>query len=435
MCKRVPVSLALGIAVFGLACSDGPESTPTDPQLAPASACDFRAIRSAVRSYFLTTEERLALADVDVMETNCGVDAATQTNAGYNVIRFLERGLYKEFLVEPRTGTPNSAATLLSELFKKMPNANVAATTNFLPVTSPGGLLGVRGGASDPLSAPVYSRAPTSSNPRWGIEPPSGIVAPATEPEYTSDWPTMSGNVRLALYGSGPAPFTTLQTLGTSYSIHASQAVTFNPEAIVGVCKPTDDAGPNRVQHKVAPNANAANSPVLALQVPLFCDGTFTAMRLDPERRSLADRLLDFFAPSPLHAALLNRSGGGGGISTLSDFEYVTAGSVEQSFDTAPADAEALAPIPVVVRVFAVGTTNTPPVPVEGVTVSLTIVGNMGSYNLVALTPLTQTTDETGVLSFSFTLDKPGGYTLTSNASVGGYTIEALNSDMFHITQ
>jgi hypothetical protein len=64
------------------------------------------------------------------------------------------------------------------------------------------------------------------------------------------------------------------------------------------------------------------------------------------------------------------------------------------------------------------------------VTVSLTVVGNMGSYNLVALTPLTQTTDETGVHSFSFTLDKPGGYSLTSSASVGGYTIQSLTSDI-----
>jgi hypothetical protein len=47
----------------------------------------------------------------------------------------------------------------------------------------------------------------------------------------------------------------------------------------------------------------------------------------------------------------------------LSDFEYVMAGSVKQSFDTPPADALALDPIPVVIRVFAVGPTNTTPVP------------------------------------------------------------------------
>jgi hypothetical protein len=435
MCKRVPVSLALGIAVFGLACSDRPESSsmPTDPQLAPTATCDFRAIKSGVRDYFLVNEERQVLDIVSAMETACNATTpapATQTDKGYSVIRYIERALNGEFAVETRTGTAQTAATLLSNLFAKMPNAQVASNTNFLPVTSDKGLLGVRGGPDDPNFEPVVSRGLT---PKWGIEPPS-TTGEVGGDFYTSDFSAMTGGVRAAYYGSVPSSFTTLQTLtgDPRYSIHASQAVTFSPEAIVGTCFATTDASPNRLQHK----KSAGGVPLLALQIPLLCGPKIVVMTAEPEPATFAGRLLrlgeQLFAPAPLQAAALGKSGGGGGISTLSDFEYVKAGSLVQSFNPdPPADAHIDQQTSATVEVVAPGAGNTK-VPIEGVTVTLQVAGNSGSWNLDPSSP-SGVTDENGRTTITFSLDKTGGYTITATATVEGYTITPVTSLMFHI--
>ena len=317
MSARVLRTIVYASLVSGLACTDRPDSAPTEPQFAPATACDFKAIRTDVRDYFVVADEKKVLAKVDSMETACkNLQAATQTDFGFDVAANLERvrNLKSQ---EPKTGTPEVAATLLSDLFKQMPSVQVPAGTNFLSAVQAGGALGVRGGPTDANQIAVVS---LDFDPIWGIEPPSAITSPSTTPAYTSNFRTMSNNVRFLIFGSGAPSFTTLTSLQTSYGLHTIPTVSFNPQAVVFNCVPTDDAGKNRIQHKKTPNADASASPVLALRLPLYC-GTLTAMVKDAEPRTLAGRLLRLFSPQPLHAAAVALvKGGGGGISTLSDF-------------------------------------------------------------------------------------------------------------------
>jgi hypothetical protein len=430
MSARVLCTFVLASSVLGLACTDRPDSAPTEPQFAPSALCDFRAVRTGVRDYFTLADEKIVLAKVDEMETACkNSQPATQTDLGFSVAAELER-VRNGKTQEPKTGTPQVAATLLSNLFQKMPSVQVPVGTNFLPAVQEGGLLGVRGGASDPNQTAVVSQGFT---PVWGIEPPSAVSGNPPVRSYTSDFKTMTGNVRFLIFGSGAPTFTTLTSLNTSYGLHTIPAVTFNPEAIVFTCVPVDDVtGKGRIQHKKTPNANASASPVLALQIPLQCD-LVTGMLTDPEPSTFAGRLLRLFSPQPLHAAVVVNVNGGGGISTLSDFELVEGGTLQHTFDTQPADVFALQPITVVLKVVALGTNNTQ-VPVEGVQITLTVIGNQGSFSVNPPTP-SGTTGEDGKATISFTLDKPGGYTISSAATLSGYQILPANSLMFHIKQ
>jgi hypothetical protein len=428
MSARVLRTVVLASLVSGLACTDRPDSAPTEPQFAPAVACDFKAIRTDVRDYFVVADEKKVLAIVDQMETACkNNQPAAQTDFGFEVAANLER-VRNAKIQEPKTGTPLVAATLLSDLFKQMPSVQVPAGTNFLPAVQDGGVLGVRGGLTDANQIAVVS---LGFDPIWGIEPPSAVTSPSTTPAYTSDFRTMSNSVRFLIFGSGAPSFTTLTSFHTSYGLHTIPTVSFNPQAVVFTCLQTDDAK-NRIQHKKTPDASASASPVLALRVPLYC-GTLTAMLEDAEPRTLAGRLLRLFAPEPLHAAVVLTKGGGGGISTLSDFELVEGVTLQQTFDTQPADAFAFQPITVVLKVVALGTGNTQ-VPVEGVQLTLTVIGNQGSFT-VNPQPPTGTTGDDGKATITFTLDKPGGYTISSGATLGGYQIAPASSLMFHIKQ
>ena len=82
---------------------------------------------------------------------------------------------------------------------------------------------------------------------------------------------------------------------------------------------------------------------------------------------------------------------------------------------------------------MAVGTGNTQ-VPVEGVHLTLTVIGNQGSFTVTPQAPNGTTLDD-GKASITFTLDKPGGYTISSGATLGGYQIAPASSLMFHIKQ
>jgi hypothetical protein len=425
MSARVLRTVVLASLVSGLACTDRPDSTPTEPQFAPTAVCDFKAISTDVRNYFVVADEKKVLAIVDNMATACkNNQPAAQTDYGFDVAVELER-VRNAGTQEPKTGTPLVAATLLSDLFKQMPNVTVPVGTNFLPAVQPGGLLGVRGGALDANTTAVVS---LGFSPIWGIEPPSSGLA------YTSEVGIMSSNVRVLIFGAGASSFTTLTSLNTSYGLHTIPTVSFNPQAVVFTCVPTDDAtGKSRVQHKTTPDAGATTSPVLALRVPLYC-ATLTAMLQDAEPRTLAGRLLRLFSPEPLHAAVVSTTkGGGGGISTLSDFELVKGDSLQHTFDTQPADNFINQPITVVLKVVALGTGNTQ-VPVEGVSLSLTVVGNQGSFNVTPPVP-TGITGDDGKATITFSLDKTGGYTISSGATLGGYTIPSATSLMFHIKQ
>ncbi len=430
MSSRVLCTLVLAGAVSGLACTDRPDSSPTGPQFAPAGLCDFRAIRAGVRDYFVLADEKKVLAIVDQMEAACKGSLATQTGFGFDVAAELER-VRNAGSSEPRTGTPPVAAGLLSNLFQKMPGVSVPTGTNFLSAVQNGGALGVRGGTNDPNQTAVVSLGGTGKI--WGIEPPSALVGDPPVRTYTSDFETMTGGVRFLIFGSGAPSFTTLTSLNTSYGLHTIPTVTFAPEAIVFTCVEVDDeTGKGRIQHEKTPNA-ASNSPLLALQIPLQCE-LVSAMLTEPGSRTFAGRLLRLFSPQPLHAAaVLPRLGGGGGVATLSDFELVEGGALQHTFDTQPADAFAGQDVTVVLKVVALGEDNTQ-VPVEGVQIALTVVGNQGSFTVDPPTP-TGTTGEDGKATISFKLDKPGGYTVSSTATLSGYTIAPINSLMFHIKQ
>src|SRR5215208_2032431 len=427
MSLRALHALVLTAGVCLLACSDQPEAGPTEPQFAPTARCDFRTVRSNVRDYFTLADEKTVLGIVDLMEAACtGTQPAAQTGYGYDVMAQLAR-VRNGGSQEPRTGRPSVAAALLTGLFQKMPGVQVPAGTDFLPAVQVGGALGVRGGASDANRTAVLSLGSTADfTSMWGIEPPSASSGSGQPKVYTSDFKTMTTSplkpdgVRFLVFGSPAASFTDLISQRSSYGIHTIPAVTFNPEAIVGTCAATVAA--SRVEHQFS----SGTSAVLALREPLFC-GSSTGLLGQEQPATFAHRLLRVLLPPPLSATVALLRGGGGGISTLSDFELVEADTITLSYLVQPNDARALKTVSLTVQAVAGGPATSPKVPVEGVQIALDVVGNQGSFIVDPAIP-TATTGEDGKATITFTLDKAGGYTVQSAAALDGYLMAPITS-------
>jgi hypothetical protein len=276
----------------------------------------------------------------------------------------------------------------------------------------------VRGGATVPLSAPVFSRPVLA--PFSGVAP-SGLH---TWAEILAGNPAPNRVLVYGMPGSQPQTY--------EWRV-VPRSAAFSPPAVVGLCIDANVSTTSLVHEEhigLLPFVDAA------FLNPATCS-PFAAQSWSMQVASRIARWgIDFLGPRPLSASGLMNPGGLGGSTggIRSEFGPQAVASVTLTFVVQPSDVrvnQVITP-PVVVRATAVGT-NTP---VPNVIISLAAIDNNGVPAVLQGT-LTGTTDATGTVTFSdLSETKTGGYRLTATGSVigrPGIAVPAVSSTRFNV--
>jgi hypothetical protein len=275
----------------------------------------------------------------------------------------------------------------------------------FTDALGPTGLFAVRDGTAAHAQAVIAHKfgvdgKPVSGAPLYGAEP-TGATWPLAQ--KTLFYGHLVTTTALADETPSGAVFD-LKTLPAD--------LTFVPEIRAGVCDVADESA--RILH-----AHAGNAVVLPpAGVPSFCANP---PALDAYRSgfgSMMDLAASWFTPQPLFA--MPAFGGGGGlVSGLSEIGPVTYTSVV-SFTVPPKNTK-LSASPQFPSVITVTDTTANGNPLKGVLITLTIVGNSGSFTNPPAGSGPFRTNASGVVSFpNLYIDKAGGYTITATSEVGG---------------
>jgi hypothetical protein len=417
MRTHVAAPLAFAAALVVSACAG--ERTPPLP-LAPnaslaaaptASTCDISRTRSDAKAYFASNSDPIYTIINDLSQAYKADPASSTTlNKGYDGLARIAVARVTSG-VEKSTATATQRAVLALDFFGCMPTtapagADLQAALNVS--SSAGGLFGVRGGATDPASAGLYS----TGAPTWGVQLQSG-----NWPQYGArflvyGWPTTS---------SGSID----QATPTGIELRTAPTVSFasNP-VLVGVC---DAQNSNvRIQH---------STTVLTKQT-FNCPTPLTLASRDRNGSGVTALLRAFgrlLAPSPAYAASMLVGGVGGLTGSFSPFTGIFADPVI-SFSGQPLDSYVTPAVVsgtnahgyVEVYVRTAGGT-----PLANARVDLAVVGNNGSFSASGTTAYT---DATGHAEFpTFTIDKAGGYTISASAVFDGLASAGVSANAFNV--
>lgn len=405
MCSRLS-GIAIGIvALMAVGCSERNQPLlPTSNMQAAAPptggiTCDFRSLNQFATHYFSAPETKVVRGLIDALQT-AGAFTATAKDRGFDVMTHIASNVNAgNSDVADASGLTNG---LLACMFATAVELPATFPEDFSVATDPAqhGAYEVRGGTTDPATAPVFSR-PVSA-------PFSGV-----KPTGTSSWAdALAGNPaphRMLVYGRPGA-------LTHTYDWKIAPANTaFAPPVMVGVCIDPFAATTSllREEHTgLLPFADFAEL------VPGVCSPV--AVRTGSAPAQLAARLLDFskglFLPSPLGANPGGLAGTTGGIHSV--FGPQVVDTVNLTFVTQPSDVNANQIITPPVQVLA--TTKSTGDAVPSVSVTLTSTTNNGTPALLSGT-LTQATDGSGIATFAdLSQSKTGGYLLVASGTVNG---------------
>ncbi len=416
----------VGVAVVALVatgCGDRSQSLPPGPNMkvtAPPGSettCDFRSLNQLATRYFGPAETKLVRGLISQMQ-DAGAGTTIAQDRGFDVMTHIASNVNAG-----NTDVANASSLtngLLACMFTNAGDLPATFPEDFSSATNPAlhGAYAVRGGATDPLSAPVFSRPLTA--------PFSGIA-----PSGLNTWPgVLSGNpppARLLVYGM---PGSQPQTY--DWRVVPRSAV-FSPPAVVGLCIDANVSTTSLLHEEhvgLLPFVDAA------FLNPATCSPFATQSWSMQVASRLARWGIDFLGPRPLSASgLLNPGGLGGSTGGIgSEFGPQAVASVTLTFVVQPSDVrvnQVISP-PVVVQATAVGTTT----PVPNVIISLVAVDNNGVPAVLQGT-LTGTTDASGTVTFSdLSETKTGGYRLTASGSVigrPGIEVPAVSSTRFNV--
>jgi hypothetical protein len=242
---------------------------------------------------------------------------------------------------------------------------------------------------------------PLSGAPLYGAEPSTG------------NWPLAQ---KTLFYGFLETTATSLANEAPSGAVFDLKTMpanlTFSPDIRVGVCEMGD--GTARILH--LHDADATILPPTG--APSFCASPPPLSAYRSGFGSMMELAASLFTPKSLFAA--PSFGGGGGLVTgLSEIGPVTYTPVV-SFSTPPKDSK-LSASPQFKDPVTVTVLTTHNNPLKHVLVTLTIVGNSGSFTNPPVGSAPDYTDENGIVSFpNLYIDKAGGYTITATSEVGG---------------
>jgi hypothetical protein len=428
-CSVAPLA-GLMVMLAVSACADGADETATAPDLRrqPPGSCNFQTASQLAGAIFVPPQKQVVFGLITQMEAATG---ATRDNFGFDVLAAIANGLNAGTLA----GTPTQAAAAANAIIACQSFAP-AQPLDLLAALDPlvDGAFEVRGGPNDP-TFPVVSRlAPHYS----AIGVKSGT------------WFEAFGE-RVLIYG---APNTNATKGG---QLPGSQAYDWNTlplnpslaarTLVVGLCAFTGRSLIEEESGNV--DAVVAYEDVANLEAAPGANGRkFCDLITQPRTGRLFGWLRDVFAPTPLHAALLSPPGTGGLARGFSTFFPVDAGSIQLSFPQGgePKPREKVnQTITIQVQANAQVVTGNGTVvnaaPIEGVVLSMRVIGNSGGFTLTPPAP-TATTGPNGIATLTFTLDQPGGYQIeiTSvnivNASqLRGYDPVTILTKLFHLNR
>jgi len=403
------IALGLGVA----ACSERQERMPAAPNFSggppPApTGCSFANIRNLVDAYFSSPRRTVVRNLVTAMDNATDFSAAARDKA-FDIMTHIDA-----VVTNGTAGAPATGSNLVNALIFCMYNPSVPAELAHRPATFPEaftveltpslhGAFSVRGGGSDPTAAPVLSRPLATAF--------SGVAPGGTSPSSVA---TVIGNAspaRVLVYGR-PVP-------GVGNEDHYEwktlpHDATFAPAVVVGFCLEDVTFPTSMVQME--------NVGVLAFQAVTFLPTVCStpALRMSGWERSLASVArfgAELFGPRPLWATTTVSPGGLGGSTggIRSEFEpldlQTTAGGVTLTVtQQPPATVKVNQEFTVTIRATS-GTTT-----VGGVSVTLEQFNDNGVPAVLSGTnPVT--TNESGVATFSLSLNKPGAYRLRTTSA------------------
>jgi hypothetical protein len=389
---------------------------PGRPSLIISTACDFTKIKRDARGWVVLSNDPIYDLIQQLASLNKGTDAAAFNAKAYDILAYIGS------IAGTTAVTTNTTAgdALINDIFACL---GIPTTTGqFTNALGASGLFAVRGSSTDA----VVSRG--SGVPRYGAQ-------------AVANWNASAGlgpNGRLVIYGypRGITTFTNepgLLTSGaTGYELFTVPAVPqFVTPIIGGVCLTTIPANA-RLLHE-----HGGQDVILAPVTPAFC-GPLTASAPNEAGSvfALARRISDWIAPKPLYAATMVLGGMGGSLGGLSPIGPVTTNvtTVQLSFQTPPSNGSINTPITPTIEVKAV-TASPNSTPIDGLTITLTVIGNNGSFNILPGSNVAVTANG-GVARFPlFQTDKAGGYTLTATGSFDGGATKtaAVTSNQFQV--
>ena len=410
MNTRVIAGLALTGAAVLASCSQDRSPTvslPTEATFArtpAAPTCSFSTANNDARAYF-TSNKDAVFALLDAMSTayrNGGASAAT--DEGFAVLARL--GTATEAGVGTVKGTAAQGSTFANDVLLCMEVTGYTNPINFSGALGPNGLFAVRDGSTN---SAVTSHLQVSGAPAYGAEPSTG--------NWPVLGPTLFYGVRLFVSSlANETPAGVLFDLKTLPS-----GLTFSPEIKTGVCF-IDDSNA-RILHKHAADPAVVLPPAGALS---FCPTASNNSSRTFPGYAFASRVASWLAPQQAHAAAMAMPFGGGGaglVGGLSEIGPVSYTSVV-SF-TVPPRNTTLSANPQFVPTVTVRNVTANGNALKGAEITLTVVGNNGSFNISNNTAIT---DDAGIATFpNLRIDKAGGYTVTATSELGGSAVVNFN--------
>ena len=404
MKARIITSVAAaGVLALVVSCSQDQSTVtsvaPTGASYARAATCSFSTANNDAKAYFVDVKDPV-FAAIDAFSTAYKADPTSGATklAGMNVLARLGTAAQNGVILVK--GTAAQGNTFANDVLLCMGVASIDFTAS-LGAT---GLFAVRDNST--AYAVVAHKfgtdgKPASGAPLYGAEPSAG------------NWPLAQ---KTLFYGFQETAATSLANeapSGVVFDLKTLPAdLTFAPAIRAGVCDVADATA--RILHLHGADATIlppAGSPTFcSVQPPL------TASRSD--FTSVMQLAASWFAPKSLFAAPAF-GGGGGLVSGLSEIGPVTYTPVV-SFSQPPLDSR-LSASPQFKKPVTVTVLTTNGNPLKGVLVTLTIVGNSGSFTNPPLGSIPAETNDDGVVSFpDLYIDKAGGYTITATSDVGG---------------
>ena len=416
MARDLAYVLSAGMVLLALGCGDSNrESSPTSPEFAPSSAgCDLSTAKSLVNSVFATSSNRQAANGYLQTIQSSGSASLAATNAGFDLFGLIAAN---------RPVPPVNGSTFVKAVLSCMAVGTVSSSVDFTGALGPNGGFEVRGGsAGDTVPA-------VSVDGAWGLQPPldlSGTTPVRLAWDQITNLPSPFDpvsnpvNKRFLAYGSpitDPdflANYTEEVLVSSIFDWSTIPTATFSPGAVVGTCLSDEEDQQYLIQH----HATADNGEIIPSATPSFCPVALTGSRaggLNPF--VLARRVLDFFRPRPLLAALRTRPPGGS-VGALSPNAAVNPGQITLAFQGQVKDGRTNQDI-VFTNGKDVSVTVTPEgeTKMDGVRIRLIATSNLGA-TVIATGNEVPTVD--GVATFpDLRINKAGGYRLI--ATIAGF--------------
>ena len=424
--RIITSAAAAGVLALVIGCSQDQSrgiSVPTEASFSkPPSAptCSFSTANNDAKAYFSSNKDPVFTL-LSAQATAYKGGAAAATSAGLDVLGRL--GLATDLGLVKSTAT-----TALGDKFVKdvllCTDIVVAADADFSAALGEKGLFAVRAVGDKGV---VLSR----------FELENGSPLYGAEPTTSAGWSFTGSANDKALFYASPVVTTILDpTVGTVIDLKTLPTpLTFSPAIRVGVCDMSVVGG--RIEHV------HGSAVILPPDKPTFCIESTGSVESSKSVFALAAKeVMSWLTPRPAYAAsrsmVVTRLGGGGLVTGLSEIgpvqvlEAITIDSVPNAFvrDTAQAldGNPATSQFNPIVTVHVVTTSGTP---IVGVTVTLNVIGNKGSF---VPSGGSAVTGPNGDAVFpDFTLNKAGGYTISATVPELGGDV-SVSSNLFNIS-